>query len=242
MFKTQRELLLTNSFFHEATNQIQKVFSSSTIYKLQKDNDELEPEDKPLTVIFYMFCKNFSKMYIIRVAFMVLTAITSKKFKLADGILRLLYSSTFNISNFKTSLFIGLIPAINDLIHKFAKDFTNINTKSSLFIFLSGFIAAYIGISNDGVSDLMRFIILSILGRVIHSLISIICIRNNIPVKSKVWSYFIFSSICTIFNCFSFYVPDFKPIVNLFDKYGLYQGNEEKEFITYRSLYNIFKN
>lgn len=242
MLNTQRELLLTNSFFHEATNQIQKVFSTSTIYKLQKDNDELEPENKPLTVIFYMFCKNFSKMYLIRVAFMLLTAITSKKFRLADGILRLIYSSTFNIGNFKTSLFIGLIPAINDLIHRFAKVFSNIDTKNSLFIFLSAFIAAYIGISNEKVSDLMRFIILSILGRVIHSLISIISIRYNFAIKSKFWSYFLFSSICTIFNCFSFYVPDFKPIVNLFDKYGLYKGNEAKEFSFYRSLYNLFKN
>ena len=239
MFNARRELLLTRSFFHEATNQIQKTFSSTTIHTLQHDNDTKPPEDKSLSTIIYMFLKNFSKMYLIRIAFMLLSMFNKKALK--KGLLRLLFNASFNMKNFRTSFLVAIIPFLYDLQHILGKHVFNLDTNNIWFTFISGFVASFVGISYENTTDLVRFIILSILGRVIHSIYTIIAIKNNYPHHNKTISFFTAFIIFATFNIFSYYVSDFKPITNLFDKYGLYEGNEKLEFKEVRITNNIFK-
>lgn len=239
MFNSRRELLLSKSFFHEATNYIQKTFSTTTIHSLQFDNDNNPPEDKGLLTIIYMFFKLFFKMYVIRIGFMAISLTNKKSIKL--GILNIIYNATFNFKNLRTSLFVAIIPFLYNIQHIIAKHFLNINTNTFIFTFLSGFVASYIGISYENVTDLVRFIILSMLGRFIHSLFTIIALKYKYSHQNKVVSFLIAFSVFSAFNIFNYYIPEFRPISNLVDKYGLYRNNDKQEMNYIRSIKNIFK-
>lgn len=239
MLNANRELLLTRSLFHEATTQLQRMFSTSTIHELEKDNNSNKPGDKSLITIIYIFSKHFSKMYLIRIAFMLLSHISRRGLKL--GLLNILYNSTFTMKNFRTSFMVGVIPLIYDLLHKIGKHYLDIDTKGKIFTFVAGFISAYIGISFENMTELMKFVVLSILGRVIYSIFTIIAIKNGYPGHNHLVSFIAFTLICTVFNALNYFVPSFKPITNLVDKYSLAKQLERNELNHYRQIHNIFK-
>ena len=240
MFNPRNEIMLTRSFFHEASNQIQRYLSTSTLNNLQKEDNELSPKDKSFIVILYKFIKNFSKMYFIRILFTLMTSIKLKEITFSK-LLQIIYKSTFNRKNLNTSLFIGLIPSCYDLLHKLINSYFGIDTNNPVMTFLIGFISAYIGISNENITSLVKFMILSILGRVIHSLFNIFLIRKNIQINNKAYAFFTFSTICVIFNCFNYYIAGFKPISSLFDKYGHLAKSEIAELNAARDSVSIFK-
>lgn len=237
MFNVQRELHLTKSFFHEVSNQFQKILSSSTIKEF---NEKKSQEEKTLPRIIFFLIKNFTKMYILRILFMIISSLSLKNLK-KTGLLKFLFNCTFNKKNLSTATFVGILPFINDLLHLFFNNILLINTNNILFTFIFGFISGFISIQYEDMTSLVKFIILSILGRVIHSLIHLVTVRNNIRFESKAFPYFCFSVLASIFNIFNLFVPDFLPITKLSDKYSFFEGREFEEIQTLRRIYNIFK-
>lgn len=227
--------IISKNFFNEAAHQFRRYLSSSTIADLESDCKK-NPEDKTYMSIFYSFSKHFGKMYLIRIVFMSVALI--KKKALLSNLHNHLFNVIFNSSNFKTSLFVASIPALYDFLHKFASLF--LNTKSAWFTLFAGFVSAYFGISFEEKTELVKFMIMSLLARTIHSLLCLSAILTKNPPNSKLYSYLALCFICTLFNIMMYYVPDYKPITNLVNKYGLADSALKKELNHYRRINNVF--
>lgn len=228
--------IISKSLFAEATRQMQRIFSTQSLHDLQLENNTKNPEDKSLASIFYMFCKHFLKMYGLRIIFMTVNLLQKKN--LLKNFSNNVYDAYINMANLKSSFFVAIIPAIYDLLHKIFKNYFNV--KSKIFTLLAGFISAFIGICFEDKSELVKFIILSIFARLMHSLLCLYAVKNGKSPSNKFYAFIGFTIICTIFNFFIYYVPGFKPIYNLSNRYSLANSGEIKELIHYRKISNIF--
>ena len=192
--------LISKNLFNEATNQIQRFLSSSTIADLNKENKEKPVGEKTYAAMGFSFLKNFLKMYGIRLIFSSVGLL--KKKNLLSNLLLNIYNVAFNKGSLKTCLFVSSIPFINELNHKLFKDYVDVNT--IFFTFFSGFISAFIGISFEDHTELVKFIILSLLARTCHSLLTLLAIKTNNPPQSKFYSYLGLLTICTLFNIMNY--------------------------------------
>ena len=92
--------------------------------------------------------------------------------------LSLLQSAIFNMPNFRTALFVSLMPTLYKLLKLLFKMFNYENPTSS---FISGFISSLIAIFIEEKTDLMSFVILSVMVRVAYVIAVIIGDHFKIP-------------------------------------------------------------
>lgn len=226
---------ISKSLFAEATQQMRRIFSSTSIKSLELECNK-NPEEKSLVTIFYQFIKNFCKIYSLRIAFMSLSLIGKKD--LFSNLMNHIFNIIFNRKNFNTAMFVSLVPTIYNLLHKLFNNIVDIN--NPIFTFLSGAISGLIAIKFEDKTELVKFMILSVLSRIIHSILYLIAMKNNINPNNSFYSYIGFTIICTIFNFFIYYVPGFKPIQNLANKYTLPTKEDIKELLDYKHKLNLF--
>lgn len=228
--------LISKNLFNEATHQVRRFLSSSTLESLEYDNKNKSPEEKSLMSILYKFSKHFLKMYGIRIVFMLITIIKKKDIK--KNIFNYIYKAIFNMGNLRTSFFVASIPLIYELLHKICNSFTN--TKSGWFTLLAGFITGLVSISFEDKTELVKFMIISLFARLIHSLLVLGAIMNKQSHQSKFYSYLALLAVCTSFNLINYYVPGYRPISTLFDGYGLSDKAQLKELRYYRLINDVF--
>lgn len=226
---------ISKSLFAEATQQMRRIFSSTSIKSLELECQK-NPEEKSLTTIFYQFLKNFCKIYSLRIAFMSLSLLGKKD--LFSNLMNYIFNIIFNRKNFNTAIFVSLVPTIYNLLHKLFNNIIDIN--SPLFTFVSGVISGFIAIKFEDKTELVKFMILSVLSRIIHSFIYLLAMKNNINPNNTLYSYIGFTIICTIFNFFIYFVPGFKPIQTLANKYTLPTKEDIVELLYYKQKLNLF--
>mmetsp|Transcript_29205 Transcript_29205/g.30326 ORF Transcript_29205/g.30326 Transcript_29205/m.30326 type:complete len:245 (-) Transcript_29205:62-796(-) len=215
--------IFSRSLFAEASNQVQKFLSTSTLTELKKETQNKSPEDRSVLSIIYMFLSRFAKIYGIRMLFMSVAMLSKKD--LMKNLSAHLLNALVNKSSFRTALFVSSIPTLYNLLHKYLKDYLDVN--STFFTFIAGFVSAFIGFSFEEKTGLVKFMVLSVLGRTIISCMTYYAVSNNYPASSKLASYLGLLLICTSFNALNYYVPSFKPVSGLVNKYGLLVLPEE---------------
>lgn len=219
--------LISRSLLHEATNQLNKMFSSSSLKKWETESLFNKPQDKSFMSLIYQYIRSFLKILLMRSAINCTISI------LKQGILKSLslkniYDIIINKGNFQSAHCIASIPFINDLLHKLFNNILDVD--SSLFTLIAGFLSALIGIYFEEKTDLVRFLILSITAKTIYSIYY--CILSNLgynPINKYV-SYLFLLLVCGSFNLIIYKIPEFKPIHNIFIKYGLLTNSEKAEF------------
>lgn len=228
--------LISKNLFNEATHQVRRFLSTSTLADLEYEHKNKNPEDKSLLSILYKFTKHFIKMYSIRIIFMLIAII--KKKEILQNLFPYVYKAIFNMANFRTASFVASIPLIYDLLHKIFKNIVDI--KSGWFTILAGFISGYVCFSFEEKTELVKFMTISLFARLLHSLFVLGAILNKQPPQSKFFSYLALLIVCTCFNLINYYVPSFKPISNLVNKYGLAIPAELAELKHYRKVNDVF--
>jgi len=195
------------------------------------------------------FSVKFIKFYGIRALISLIKKVLKLKFRLNKLSLRDFFEIIFNQGNLRTGLFLSVMPLIfsfltevlfdvnkkeNNSQEKLDSNFSNFNNDKNIInkmiILLSGFIAAFIGISfaEKGVK-IMNYIILSILVRSIHSLIVVYLKHKGKEIESKFWAFIAFYLACFGFLFLAYYNPGFKPILKLYSNYANFEGTEKEE-------------
>ena len=149
-------------------------------------------EKQSFSSIFLFFTKQFFKFYGIRILYSLIGLINklirSKGFSLN---LNSILKAFFNMANLRTALFSSLMPSLYKILIKIFNNFKLFNNEKFM-TFLAGFISALVGVFIEEKSQLLIFIILSIMVRCIHTAINITLIQNNINFGGKKASFLCF--------------------------------------------------
>jgi hypothetical protein len=175
------------------------------------------------------FIRLFLKIFGIRSVYSLFLLIKSWKKPLTKITLNDILKSIFNLSNLRTSLSVGLLPFLFQNLKFVFNKFSFFKNYSNFTIFLSGFISAFSSILIEEKTNLVNYIILSIMVRVVHSIILLIFKKYNVFQNTgKVWDYFTFL-IASIFIWTVYFLnPDYTPVTSLIDSYANYRNQTEK--------------
>jgi hypothetical protein len=204
--------------------------SDSKVLQEKDNKKEIEKEEVSLksfscSKVLIASIKLFLKVYGIRVAYSLFKLFKSKNKFTIDK----LVTSTFNLGNLRTGLFVSLLP----LSYKYIKQLieTLFNLKDSAWItFVAGLLSSYISVCFEEKTNLVNYIILSVLARVAHSGIIILFKKLNIfQVTGKLWDFSVFFIAAFILIMINFLNPGFKPITKLLDTYSNYVNQGEKD-------------
>mmetsp|Transcript_23121 Transcript_23121/g.24060 ORF Transcript_23121/g.24060 Transcript_23121/m.24060 type:complete len:239 (-) Transcript_23121:93-809(-) len=217
---------VSRSLLHQATHKINTMFSTNSLKSWELENQSKPSQEKSYPSILYRFTKYFLKMYSIRIVFGFVTNFLSKGIKAVT--LKNLFDMVFNRKNLWTSLFVAGTPSLYDLLHKIGQYFFDVNSK--IFTFFSGLIAGLIGIFIEDKTDLIRFVVFSILIRTLHSLIYLFALKNGYSTSNRFLSFMALYSLAAFFHFSGYCMPEYKPIYKLFSSYGMYVGREAEEF------------
>jgi hypothetical protein len=195
-----------------------------------------------LVRIFRDFLFRFIKFYGIRALVSLIKKAMKLKFRINKFSLKDFFDILFNTGNLRTGVFLSIMPFIFSLLTEVLFDVNNkrnysrenlkgefnynYNLKNKLIVFLSGFVAAFIGISSSekGVK-IMNYIILSIMVRAIHSMIVVYLKNKGKETDSKFWAFITFYIACFGFLFLAYFHPGYKPIFKLFSNYANFEGN-----------------
>lgn len=215
-------------------------------------------KNRQLVRLFKNFLIRFVKFYGIRALVSLFKKILKFKFRINKFSLKDVSDILFNTGNLKTGIFLSIMPFMYSLLTEVLFDVNNKrnqsreslncdfpgsnNLKNRIIVFLSGFVAALIGISfaEKGVK-IMNYIILSIMVRAIHSLIVVYLKNQGKDTDSKFWAFITFYIACFGFLFLAYYHPGYKPILKLYSNYANFEGNEKEEVNSIIRKLNIFK-
>jgi len=196
-----------------------------------KEKDVCEYKEPSMNKILIKFLKDFLKYFSLRSIYSIIQLIlTKKKFNL---VVNQLQQSIFSIANLKTSLFVSLIPLLFSLLRK-------VFGSNGKGIFLSGFISGYLAILVEEKTPMVKFIVISIFVRLLHSIA--VKVNSNsqydIPYISYEFLTFLISSIVMVYLSFIF--PQFTGITKAIDVYGNFTNSDKHQMHKLRNIAKIF--
>jgi len=201
-----------------------------------KNNSDIQ-KTNTLPNIMKFFGIQFLKVYGFRVVYSLLKTIFSLKKSGMKGLtFELLKSAIFNMPNLRTALFVSLMPTLYKLMKLLFKTFNYENPTSS---FISGFISSLIAVLIEEKTDLMNFVILSVMVRVSYVIAVIIADHFKIPSYPRTANLLLFIVASVGFIFLAFCHPTFAPINKLFLNYANLEPNEIKELQTYTEKVRI---
>lgn len=198
-----------------------------------KENTKIIEKENPLSKllkILIKFLKDFVKFYGIKAAISLIQTILKQKFKKIS--FSKIISSLFNTGNLRTGLFLSIMPFLYNLFEFLLNRY---NAESKLNTFIVGAISAYIGVLIQEDGRIMTYVIISVLTRLIHTLIASRLKALDKPTSSKKWAFIAFSIASIGFITIAFIHPTFTPISGLADTYANYRGQEKNEIGVYRA-------
>ena len=211
-----------------AENNILELNPRSNMEEETKENIIPKDEKKDtMENIFTFFVKQFSKAFAVRSVYTLVTYLSSirkKKFSLIS-----LFKEIIALPNIRTSLFFSLMPSLNRL---FNLELSKLNTGLDVRVltFIAGFTSGLIGILIEEKTELVNFVIFSVLSRVLHILINISMNQFKIDFGGKKSSFLCFLLVSIVFILLSYYHPTFKSIKKIVDSYANFvDENEIKE-------------
>ncbi len=207
-------------------------------------HNPLNPENQPIlpkqTIpsIMKFFLTQFIKAYGFRIIYSLLKTLFSlKKSGIKGFTFDLFLSAIFNMPNLRTALFISLMPTLYKMLKLLFK--TYLKNESPTSSFISGFISSLIAVLVEEKTDLMNFVILSVMVRVMYVIAVILIDYYNLPKFPRTANLvlFVLASIGFIFLAFCH--PSFTPINKLFLNYANLEPNEVKELQVYTDRVKI---
>lgn len=214
----------------------------NNLAKKNDQNDQLIPSPEtqtPASVqnILKFFLIQFAKGYGFRIIFsLVKTLYSLRKIGLQGLTFELLKSAIFNMPNLRTGLFISLMPTLYKLLKLLFKTYNYENPKTS---FISGFISSLIAILIEEKTDLMNFVILSVMVRVLYVIAVILADHFKLPNYPRTANLILFITASIGFMFLAFCHPTFAPINKLFLNYANLEPNEVKELESYTEKVRI---
>jgi len=172
---------------------------------------------------------NFVKYFSLRSIYSVLKLFLSKRKLILS---KELLFHIFSLSNLRTSLFVAMLPL---LFNTFKKLFGN-NERG---IFLSGMLSGFIAFYFEEKTNLVKFLVLSLMVRVLYSYLIVINQNSeyDIPYFSYEFLFFLISSTAMVY--ISFLYPQFTGITNLFDAYGSFTKIDQYQMWRLRNIIKI---
>ena len=153
--------------------------------------ERIEKKETFLSILTFFF-KSFLKFYGIRILYSLYHVFSSNK-KSSKFNMNLFFKTVLSIPNLRTALFGSVMPSIYKLILKIFSDHFD-KKYEHYFVIFSALTSSLIGILIEEKTTLVNFITLSVLFRVIHTLLIIFCEKFNIPYYGKKVNYIVFKS------------------------------------------------
>jgi len=195
----------------------------------EKNSAETEKENKVESFwkIFRFFVIKFLQIYGIRIAYSLLKSLLALKNKGLKGInLAFFMNAVFNMPNFKTASFVSILASSFRLFNYIFK----LCGKENLFTCLiSGLLSSFMSIFIEEKTELMNFIILSIMVRTIYTLIIVLVDKYKLPSYPRTANLLMFIIACTGFIFVAFCHPSFASIHKLFTNYANLEDTEAEE-------------
>ena len=146
------------------------------------------------------------------------------------------FAELFGLSNMRTVAAISLLPILFRLFNKLFDRFEVIK-HSKLKKPLSMFLASFICILMEEKTPLVTYIVLAIIIRVFHNLISLVCKKYNVfQEESKLNNYFFFTLSSVFWFSSIFLNPGFEAVVKMSDRYSNFTPNEIPEMKRIREI------
>jgi hypothetical protein len=187
-----------------------------------------------LPSLIKFFVTQFLKFYGLRACISLVKYLIFKRGYLKPNLFRILFI-LLDPANMKTGLFLSLMPFLFELI----QNFFNPNKSSKLITFIAGFISGLAGVMVSEKGSFMRFVILSVFVRSLHSLIQVALKERGLPTESRSVTYVVFWLACLGFLYLAYFFPSYQPISSMFITYASPIGNELKELNAIREQLKI---
>lgn len=199
---------------------------------MENEYNKEKVETKFISILKHSF-NLFKKVYLVRIIYSLFKMFKNRN-KIPLSFLNLIVS-VFNISNLRTGISVSSIPLVYAMFKKLLGYF-GIHKDSTRNIFWAGFLSALISILIEEKTNLVSFILLSIIVRIGHSALSLLCKKLNIfQEDSKTYDYFSFLLMALTMYTVNFLNPGFKPITKQFDAYNNYLNQHEyDEMVQFR--------
>jgi hypothetical protein len=175
------------------------------------------------------FVRIFFKVFGIRTVYSLFLLIKSWRKPYSKITFINIVKSIFNLPNLRTSLSVSILPFLFQNIKFIFSQFSFFKNYSNFTIFISGFISAFCSILIEEKTNLVNYIISSIMVRVIHSIILLIFKKYNVFQNTgKVWDYFTFLIASILIWTVYFLNPGYTPVTSMIDSYANYRNEAEK--------------
>lgn len=233
--------------------------------KIDSSERERTRKSKLLTLLKKFFI-SFCKFSAIRALLGLVRLLLNLKLRFDKLDFKKLFKLIFHIRNARFGAFLAIMPFIYDFLTDFIFDIRNINQnnttnnifyennvseknksaanpmlKEKLILLMGGFIAGMVGIMVAEKGGMMNYIVLSILVRLIHSIIVVYLSKRGKATQSRFWALMSFYISSFGFLFIAYYNPGFKPILKLFSTYANFQGTEKEEILGSIFRLNLFK-
>ena len=217
-------------FLHQqSTRSIEEKKASPDLNKVDKDDS--------IPRILKFFAIKFLQIYGFRICYSLLKSLLTLKNKGIKGInLKFFIDAIFNMPNLRTAGFVSFLAGSFRLFNYIFRLFGKENLITCL---ISGLISSMISIFIEEKTELMNFIILSIMIRTIYTLIIVLADKYKWPSYPRTANLIVFIIACTGFIFIAFCHPTFTSINKLFNNYANLEGTEPEEVAHYYRLVRI---
>ena len=144
--------------------------------------------------------------------------------------------AAFNIPNLRTASFAAILAGSFRLFNYL---FKLIGKENIYTCFISGLISSLFSVFCEEKTDLMNFIILSVMIRTIYTVILVLADKYKLPNYPRAANLIVFIFACIGFIFIAFCHPSFSSIHKLFTNYANLENSEAEEVRHYVRLVRI---
>ena len=217
---------------------IHQPSSQSIADKGTPDKSIREHSPESLPKILQFFSIKFLQIYGIRIVYSLLKSLFTLKSKGGfKGInLEFFTSAIFNMPNLRTAGFASVLTASYRLFNYIFKLFGKENIFTCL---ISGLISSLASVFIEEKTELMNFIILSVMVRTIYTVIVVLADKYKLPNYPRTLNTLVFIVACMGFIFIAFCHPTFTSIHKLFTNYANLENSEKEEVAHYVRMVRI---
>ena len=219
------------NFTSSNLTEIDKREEIKSVKNIEDEKNYIQKDLEPWSSFLKKWVLKFLKVFSVRA---IITILKNKKLLTSLKFYEL-FKAFFGLSNMRTVAAITLIPiffkALNHIL-RIAKFFTpEINRLISIFV------SSFLCIIMEERTQLVNYVILAVIVRVMHNLMNLLFKKLNIFQEDSKFNNYLAFTMSSIFWFLSIFLnPSFEPISKLSDKYSNYTPSEVREMTHIRAM------
>ena len=206
---------------------LQPQSSRTLTENLVSPDDNIGKKDESFFKILKFTIIKFLQIYGLRIVYSLVQSLLALKKKGLKGLtMELFIRSTFNIPNLRTAGFVSCLTGLFRLLNYL---FKMIGKETYITCIISGLISSLTSIFIEEKTELMNFIILSVMIRSLYAIIIVLADKYKWPDYPRTANLLIFILASIGFIFIAFCHPTFATINKLFINFANFEGTEKDE-------------